>query len=131
MAKGLLAKLGYRADVVPNGLLAVQAIRLTPYAAVLMDCNMPVMDGYEASQAIRRDEDRRGTGAAAAHVPIIAMTASALVGDRERCLAAGMDDYVPKPVKRAELERVLGRWLSRGGGAGAGPATAEAPGPAD
>jgi PAS domain S-box-containing protein len=104
VAVGLLARLGFDADVVGDGRRAVEAVAHRDYAGVLMDCNMPIMDGYEATMAIRRQE---GDGA---HVPIVAMTAGALVGDRERCLAVGMDDYVSKPVKLGELERALSRW---------------------
>ena len=105
VSTGLLARLGFDPEVVSDGLQAVDAIARNRYDAVLMDCNMPVMDGYEATAAVRRQE---GAGP---HVPIVAMTASALVGDRERCLAAGMDDYVSKPVKLGDLDRVLSRWL--------------------
>jgi len=98
---GMLTKLGYRSDVVANGMQAVEALARGPFEAVLMDCNMPVMDGYEATQAIRIQEG------SAHHIPIIAMTASAFLGDRERCLAVGMDDYISKPVRLVDLERVL------------------------
>ncbi len=107
VAVGMLAKLGYRADVAANGLEAVEALSRHHYIAVLMDCQMPEMDGYEATREIRR---REGAGR---HVPIIAMTASATQADRNRCLAAGMDDYVPKPVRMEKMDAALRRWAVR------------------
>ncbi|GAA1763370.1 hypothetical protein GCM10009712_10000 [Pseudarthrobacter sulfonivorans] len=105
VARATVTKFGFDVDVVANGAEAVDATRATPYAAVLMDCHMPVMDGFEATRAIRsRDGQHR-------HLPIIAMTAGALDGDRERCLAAGMDDYLSKPVDAAELDAALTRWV--------------------
>ncbi|MGH9264476.1 MAG: ATP-binding protein [Acidimicrobiales bacterium] len=104
VAVAMLRKLGYPADVAGNGLEALDALGRTQYAAVLMDCQMPEMDGYEATAAIRRRTD------AAAHTPVIAMTAGVMEGDRERCLAAGMDDYVAKPVTSEGLEAVLAHW---------------------
>ena len=115
VAMGLLSRLGFDAEVVSNGRQAVEAVAKSSYDVVLMDCNMPVMDGYEATAAIRHME---GDGA---RVRIVAMTASALAGDRERCLAAGMDDYVAKPVKLRDLERVLVP-----GDPGSSPATSSA-----
>jgi signal transduction histidine kinase/CheY-like chemotaxis protein len=104
VAAALLKHLGCRTDVVGNGKEAVEAMRQLPYDLVLLDCHMPVMDGYSACRAIRANE------AAGQHVPIIAMTANALAGDREKCLAAGMDDYLPKPMRMADIAGVLQRW---------------------
>ncbi len=108
----LLERLGCVVDVAANGVEAVEAVLRTRYAAVLMDCLMPVMDGYEATAQIRRLE----TGVR--RTPIVALTASAMVGDRERCLAAGMDDYLAKPLDRATLARALGRCLVGGASQG-------------
>jgi two-component system sensor histidine kinase/response regulator len=102
----LMEKLGYRADVVANGTEAIEALSRSAYAAILMDCRMPEMDGFEATEQIRRHERRHG-----GHTPIIALTANAMGGDRERCLAAGMDDYVPKPVTIEALAAALTRCL--------------------
>ena len=106
VAVRLLEKLGYRVEVADNGQEAVEACEKSPYAAVLMDGQMPGMDGFEATRRIREEEGEKR------HTPIIAMTASAMKGDRERCLEAGMDDYVSKPVKPEALRRVVARWVT-------------------
>jgi two-component system, sensor histidine kinase and response regulator len=105
VALAVLKKLGHSADLAANGQEAVEMVRQKRYDLILMDCLMPVMDGYQASQAIRKEE---GEGN---HVTIIAMTANAMQGDREHCLEAGMDDYLPKPVTIDALSTALARWL--------------------
>jgi PAS domain S-box-containing protein len=105
VAVRMLAKLGYRADVVANGIEVIEALRRVPYDVILMDCQMPEMDGYEATRKIRMHEQEEHGG----HVHIIAMTANAMQGDRELCLAAGMDDYLGKPVRTNELVEALAR----------------------
>ena len=107
VAARLLEKLGCRVDVAANGQEAVEMVGLLPYDAIFMDCQMPEMDGFEATQEIRR---REGAGV---HRPIIAMTANAMQGDRERCLDAGMDDYVSKPIRKADLTETLERHLPK------------------
>jgi CheY-like chemotaxis protein len=105
VAVGILKRLGCDADVVDNGRDAVAAATRRAYGVVLMDCQLPGLDGYQATEEIRRHE---GTGR---HVPIVALTASASKEDRDRCLAAGMDDYLAKPVLVGDLDAVLARWL--------------------
>jgi two-component system sensor histidine kinase/response regulator len=107
----LLKKLGCTADAVGNGIEALEALQRIPYTLVFMDCQMPEMDGFEATRLIRKRE--LDTGHACpwkSPVHIIALTASAMQGDREKCLAVGMDDYVSKPVRLVELQAALERW---------------------
>ncbi|MGE3537542.1 MAG: ATP-binding protein [Candidatus Tectimicrobiota bacterium] len=103
----LLRKLGYHVDVAANGLEAIDLSSRQTYDCLFMDCQMPHLDGYAATAAIRQREASTGR-----HTPIIAMTANALPGDRERCLHAGMDDYLSKPVLRPALEQLLATWLA-------------------
>ncbi|MFN0009774.1 MAG: response regulator [Planctomycetota bacterium] len=104
----MVERLGWRVDVAANGMEAVGAVRRTAYDLILMDCQMPIMDGFSAMREIRR------LGGARGRVPIVAMTANAMSGDREHCLAAGMNDYILKPVEKAELARVLEKYRRPG-----------------
>jgi two-component system, sensor histidine kinase and response regulator len=139
VALGLLEELGCQVKVVDNGRAAYEAVASEPFDAVLMDCQMPEVDGLEATQAIRQREAATGDGR---HIPIVALTANALMGDRERCLAVGMDDFVSKPFRGDDLWAALLRVRaaapqtrpSAGSGSGGGaepggatlPASAEA-----
>ena len=111
VALAWLKRLGCSADAVANGIEAIEALQRIPYSLIFMDCQMPEMDGFEATQLIRKRELTTGqTCPWPAPVHIIALTAGAMQGDRERCLAAGMNDYVSKPVRLAELQSALERW---------------------
>jgi CheY-like chemotaxis protein len=105
VAVHLLSRLGYLADVAGHGAEALEMVQKYPYDLVLMDCQMPVMDGFEAARAIR------AAGEPFLHVPIVALTASVLPGQRAKCLAAGMNDYLAKPVRKEALDAILQRWL--------------------
>jgi CheY-like chemotaxis protein len=105
IAMHILEKAGYRVEAVPNGRTAVEAMAQSSFDLVLMDVQMPEMDGLEATTMIRRLEG------ASRHVPIIAMTASAMAGDRQRCLGVGMDDYISKPVRREQLLKAIHSWV--------------------
>ncbi|MFQ5773134.1 MAG: response regulator [Kiloniellaceae bacterium] len=141
VAKETLALLGCRVDIVDNGRMAVDALAVGSYDIVLMDIQMPVLDGFDATAEIRAREQAR---VAPKHIPIIALTANAMKGERERCLAAGMDDYLSKPFTPVQLRAVLEKWITRkdapvplrpaeGGRQGAAPGPARAaqrePGP--
>jgi len=105
VATALLTKRGYTIDLAANGREAVDMYLRGEYQAIFMDCQMPTLDGYDATAEIRRHEG------ADSHIPIIAMTANTMTGDRERCLAAGMDDYIAKPVRPDALDQVIARTL--------------------
>jgi len=119
VAQRLLTLSGVSFSVAENGKEAVDALAGRSFDAVLMDCQMPVMDGYTATRVLRQREAETTGGA---RVPIIAMTANAMAGDREKCLGAGMDDYLTKPLNRALLEQTLRKWLRAGAMTQADPA---------
>jgi two-component system, sensor histidine kinase and response regulator len=106
VATRILDRLGFTVDVAENGRVALEQLEQRTFDAVFMDCQMPEMDGYEATRELRRIEGDTGS-----HLPVIAMTAAAMDGDREACLAAGMDDYVTKPVRPEDVEQALVRWV--------------------
>ena len=109
VAKAFLSTFGLDVDVAENGMEALEAIARKEYRMVFMDCQMPVMDGYEATRRIRELEtDSR-------RLPIVALTANAMEGDREKCIASGMDDYMPKPVRKELLREMVDRWLPKSG----------------
>jgi CheY-like chemotaxis protein len=117
VAEGILGSLGYDVDIVDNGFEALAAVEAKTYAAVLMDCHMPVMDGYAATEEIRRRQ------AGGRRTPIIAMTAGAMAEDRERCLNVGMDDYVSKPVTAEAVDAALVQWIAEPDSSAAVPGT--------
>ncbi|MGI8440937.1 MAG: response regulator [Thermoleophilaceae bacterium] len=123
VAVKMLEKRGHRVDLARDGRRAVEMLGSGDYEAVLMDCQMPELDGYEAAAEIRRGEgpDRR--------IPIIAMTAHAMAGDREKCIAAGMDDYLSKPIRSEALHEALRRWVRPQGESACGPSSPGAPEP--
>jgi CheY-like chemotaxis protein len=104
VALGLLKNIGYGADVAANGLEVIAALEVRPYDLILMDCQMPELDGYETTQQIRAKPD-------SGSMRIIAMTANAMRGESEKCLHAGMDDYLSKPVRLETLRDMLARWM--------------------
>jgi len=108
VAGAMLEKLGVAMDVAEDGLQALDALRAKYYDLVLMDCQMPNMDGYQATQAIREEQ-----AAFDPHIPVLAMTAHAMQGDKEKCLAAGMDDYLTKPIRYDLLRAALLKWLPK------------------
>jgi len=118
VARLMLEGLGCRVHTVDNGIQAVDAVGRNPYDLVFMDCQMPELDGYEATRRIRDWEKERhssGSGKPFSRIPIVALTAHAMAGDRDQCLAAGMNDYLSKPFTLDQLRRVLLRWYPAGG----------------
>lgn len=105
IAVTLLGKMGHHVDVANDGAEAIRMLAASSYDLVFMDCEMPVLDGFAATAEIRRKEGANG------RIPIIAMTAHNRAGDRERCLSAGMDDYLTKPFRKPEIVAALDRWL--------------------
>lgn len=109
VAKLILQRAGFNIDLVADGSEALEAHRMSPYDVILMDCQMPTMDGFEASRQIRRLTQPQPV--------IIAVTANALVGERERCLKAGMDDYLSKPFQAEQLVAIVRKWMTARAGA--------------
>ena len=107
VAKHILHKLGYTIHIANNGKEALDLLKSPIYGVVLMDCQMPIMDGFEATNCIRKKEFNGKK-----RIPIIAMTANAMEGDREHCLESGMDDYISKPINKEILAEVLKKWFS-------------------
>ena len=107
VAQGLLKKFGIQVDIAANGQEALNTLENLPFDLVLMDCQMPVMDGYEATQKIRLPESK----VLNQRIPIVAMTANSMQGDRDKCLSVGMDDFISKPVNPSKLQEALKRWL--------------------
>ena len=110
VATSMLAQIGIKVDIAHNGVEAVEATQCARYDVILMDCQMPEMDGFEATAAIRTAERASGSDA---HTVIVALTANAVNGDRERCLAVGMDDYLAKPFRKEQLVGILEKYMSR------------------
>ena len=108
VAQAIMRKMGFRADVVANGQEAIDALQTIPYDLVFMDCHMPEMDGFEATRCIRQ----QGSKALNPHIPIVAMTASTMQGDKDKCIQAGMNDFIAKPVQTKGLSEMLARWLA-------------------
>ena len=108
LGEELLNKLGCTVTIAANGVEAVTRIEEKNFALVLMDCRMPKMDGYQATAEIRRREAAAG----GRRLPVVALTANELESDRQKCLDAGMDDYVRKPFRRQDLERILKQWVA-------------------
>jgi len=102
----ILERIGCRVDIAKNGAEGVEKFRSDQYQAIFMDCQMPVMDGYAATRAIRQLE------AGSTHIPIIAVTANAMKGDKEKCLECGMDDYISKPLRPSDLQEAVSRWCN-------------------
>lgn len=122
VVKKLLSLFGVESDAATDGMQALKRIQEQEFDLVLMDCQMPRMDGYEVTEFIRNDEKIKGRD----HLPVIAMTANAMVGDREKCLAAGMDDYLSKPIKPQILNGMLKKWLPAHGPGGVSSADSPA-----